>query len=146
MKQQKVDADGNRKRMADEQHYYQADLSGLTADDVSDGDYVLVSVYYPGTGQLFNGGSSVVMHNRCYVMDFFNDDGINAITDYWDNYILNDTELAAMIRENGGSIFEDSIEANKTTNLWAPDLKRRNCRLLWRELPISGCYSSGCRQ
>ena len=119
----KVDVDGNRKRMADEQHYYQADLSGLTADDVSDGNYVLVSVYYRGTGQLFNGGSSVVMHNRCYVMDFFNDDGINAITDYWDNYILNDTELAAMIRENGGSIFEDSIEANKTTNLWAPDLK-----------------------
>lgn len=119
----KVDADGNRKRLADEQKYYTADLSGLTAEDVADGDYVIVSVFYRGTGQLFNGGQSVVMHNRCYVMDFFDNDGIQAVTDYWDKNILADEELKNLISENGGSIFEDSIEANKTTNLWTSDLE-----------------------
>ena len=119
----KVDADGNRRRMADVQEYYEADLSGLNATDFGDGEYVIITVFSRGTGQLFNGGASVVMHNRCYVMNFFDTAGIRAVTDYWDANILSDPELKAMITANGGSIFEDSIEANKTTNLWVNDME-----------------------
>ena len=125
----KLDADGNRVRMADWQDYYAADLSGIAldvaesgSDEIGAGDWVILTSFVRGTGQLFNGGSATLMHNRPYVMNFFALKGIQAVTDYWDNHILTDSDLAAMIRENGGSIFEDSIEANVSTSLWVSDL------------------------
>ena len=123
----KQDAEGNRQRMADWQDYYAADLSGLEmtageGDAIQAGDWVVLGVFTRGTGQNMSGGSDTLMYNRTYVMNYFDESGIDAVTDYWNEHILNDEELAAMIRKNGGSIFEDSIETSVSTSLWASDL------------------------
>lgn len=122
----KIDADGNRKRLADWQYTYQTDLSGITAgvnneQAIAVGDYVVIATYRRGTGQLFSGGSALLMSNRPYVPNYFTTEGMDVVTNYWDKYLLDD-ELTALMRENGGSIFEDSIEASKTTSFWVYDL------------------------
>lgn len=123
----KQDAEGNRQRMADWQNYYAADVHALElsvndTEAIEDGDWVVLGVFTRGTGQNMSGNGETLMYNRTYVMNYFDESGIKAVTDYWDAHILCDEELAAMIRENGGSIFEDSIETSVTTSLWASDM------------------------
>lgn len=130
----KIDGKGNRKRLADVQHSYSADLSDLDetavaaieadADpaDVAVGDYVVIGTYYRGTAQNFSGGRAMLMRNRPYVPDYFSSDGIKTVTDYWEEHIFSDAELNRLIKANPGSIFEDSIEATVTTNFWTPEL------------------------
>ncbi|MBC5788140.1 FIVAR domain-containing protein [Clostridium facile] len=130
----KIDENGNRKRMADWQNYYQADLSatnisGYTSsegDAIQAGDYVVVTTYRRGTGQIMSdapfGGISDAMYARSYVTNYFNRDGVDAIFDYWNKSILNDEELVSLLKENGSSIFEDSIEASHTGAFWSYNL------------------------
>lgn len=133
----KIDDDGNRRRLADTQYAYSVDLSEV-GQEVSDavaadpdpetveaGDYVLVSVFYRGTGQNFSGGRAMLMRNRPYVPDYFDRAGIRTVTDYWNENIFSDSELSRLIAANPGSIFEDSIEASVSTNFWTPKLLSR---------------------
>jgi len=123
----KLDADGNRRRLADWQYHYTADisgtgLSGLNDDEeISIGDWVVISTFYRGTGQVQSGGASIVMHNRPYVMNYFDESGIQIIYDYWWKHIIDD-ELLAMLKANGGSIFEDSIESQTDSAYWTFDI------------------------
>lgn len=123
----KIDASGNRKRLADWQYKYNADISnvnlnGLNNDaQISAGDWVVVSTFYRGTGQVMSGGASIVMHNRPYVMNYFDESGIKVIYDYWWKNIIDD-ELLALLRANKGSIFEDSIESTASSAYWTYDL------------------------
>ena len=124
----KIDENGNRKRMADTQDNYVTDLSGLSdiaaseGDTIQAGDYILLSTFRRGTGQIFSdggfGGYSVSMKNRCYVPNYFSVDGVNAVANYWNANILNDSELVSLLRENGSSIFEDSIELSHSSSFW----------------------------
>lgn len=124
---EKRDAEGNRYRMADWQDYYAADLpdAELTAsegDAVQAGDWVVVTTYYRGTGQLVSGGKETLMYNRVYAVNYFDEAGINEVTNYWNEKILDD-ELRALIKENGNAgIFEDSIEVSGSTSMWSYDL------------------------
>lgn len=128
----KIDADGNRKRMADWQYIYETDLgkvaSELTAsagEEFAVGDYVIFGSYYRGTGQVCSGGSVVVTYNRCYVTDYFSEEGVGKIFKFWDDHIL-DAEMLALLKENGGkngtSLFEDSIEMTNSGSKWTYDL------------------------
>ena len=126
----KIDAEFNRKRMADWQYIYETDLSsvkGLTASEsekLEIGDWVIFGSYYRGTGQVVSGGGSVVMYNRCYATDYFSDIAVQKIFDYYSQYIFDD-ELLALMKENGEkngtSIFEDSIEIHKSGPAWVYD-------------------------
>jgi hypothetical protein len=123
----KIDVDGNRRRVADWQYNYTASLSGVdignpdNGDEIAAGDWVVVSTFYRGTGQVQSGGMSIVMHNRPYVMNYFDESGIQVIYDYWWKNIIDD-ELLAMLEANGGSIFEDSIESQTDSAYWTFDL------------------------
>jgi len=128
----KIDADGNRKRMADWQFIYETDLRGvlseLTAsagEELAVGDHVIFGSYYRGTGQVMSGGNVVVAYNRCYVTDYFSKEGVEKIFKFWDDHIL-DPEMLALLKENGGkngtSIFEDSIEMSSSGPKWTYDL------------------------
>ncbi|MCV2395889.1 glycosyl hydrolase [Actinotalea sp. M2MS4P-6] len=128
----KIDADGNRKRMADWQYTYSTDLSGVDlsgyvpseGDGYEVGDLVLIGSYHQGTGQVMSGGSSVTQYNRTYATDYFSADGVQQVFDFWDANIL-DNELISLLKKNGKqgtSIFEDSIEVHRTGAIWTADL------------------------
>lgn len=128
----KIDADGNRKRMADWQYIYETDLKKvaleLTAssgEELAAGDYVIFGSYYRGTGQVCSGGNVVVTYNRCYVTDYFSEEGVGKIFKFWNDHIL-DAEMFALLKENGGkngtSLFEDSIEMSASGAKWTYDL------------------------
>lgn len=148
----KMDARGNRARMQDWQHFYEADLSTVAdrlkdhvpspGDTIKPGDYVLVGVYRRGTGQVMSdggfGGISVLMYGRTYTTDYFSRAGVDAVTHFWETNIL-DNELRDLLKENGASIFEDSIEASTTSSFWSSHLldkfKAQNYGYL-AELPL----------
>ncbi|MDQ7909032.1 glycosyl hydrolase [Phytohabitans sp. ZYX-F-186] len=129
----KIDADGNRRRMADWQYLYQTDLSRVTAldsygpsagDSLAVGDYVLFGTYRRGTGQVMSGGASVTIYNRSYATDYFNRAGVQQVFDFWTAHIL-DRELRSLLKTNGklgSSIFEDSIEIHNEGPLWTRDM------------------------
>lgn len=94
-------------------------------EDVQAGDYILLNVYSRGTGQIQSdgqfGGSSVPMYGRSYVPTYFEMEGADVVTDYWDDVIL-DEELTALLQENaqyGASMFEDSLELAGEGSFWA---------------------------
>jgi len=129
----KIDADGNRRRMADWQYVYETNLqtltSNLTASEgnkLAAGDYVIFGSYFRGTGQVMSGGASIPMYNRQYATDYFSEEGAQLLFKYWADHIL-DSEMIALLKKNAEingttSIFEDSIELNKQGASWAHDL------------------------
>jgi len=128
----KIDADGNRKRMADWQYIYETDLGSVASElkpsageELAAGDYVIFGSYYRGTGQVCSGGNVVVTYNRSYVTDYFSEEGVGKIFKFWDDHIL-DAEMFALLKENGGkngtSLFEDSIEMSASGAKWTYDL------------------------
>jgi len=123
----KMDRNFNRARLADWQYVQSADLSGLPVEAANDddgiqaGDWVIIATYYRGTGQVKSGGSTVTMYNRTYVPNYYDASGVEVISEYWWNYIIDD-QLEALLRENGGSIFEDSIETSSASKNWAYDI------------------------
>ena len=128
----KLDANLDRARMADWQYIYQADLSDLALTGLNNnaaiavGDYVILTTYMRGTGQVMAGGRGKLMHNMTYVTNYFNDEGTKILIDFWEDYILDDV-LVGMMRANDMYIFEDSIEASKTSQaaFWASDFFSR---------------------
>ncbi|MDO5425033.1 MAG: glycosyl hydrolase [Eubacteriales bacterium] len=88
----------------------------------------LLPVYRQGSGQIQSGGSKIVMYPTYFALDYFNEEGADALMDYWENYILNvsDERIAGgktmqeLMAENAAitgvsALFEDSIEASYTT-------------------------------
>lgn len=130
----KIDSEGNRLRMADWQNFYQTDLTGVDAledytpsegEELQVGDYVLVGLYRRGTGQVMSdgpfGGTSNPMAGSAFVTNYFCSDGVDAITTYWNENLLDD-ELVELLKQNGSSIFEDSIEASFSSSAWSYNL------------------------
>lgn len=119
----KLDENRNRKRMADWQNEYEAGLEGITleglteAEDISAGDWLILSTFYRGTGQSTSGGR--IMHNGAFVTNYYNEAGTAAVTDYWDQMLENDPELKELMEANPGYIFEDSIESSSVSSYWA---------------------------
>jgi len=120
----------HRKRMADYQSEYVLDLSAIEdlepaseGEEFRNGDWIVIGFWYRGSGQQLSGGGPwKIMPNQTYVANYLIPEGADAITDYWDKYILSDPELRQMIEENGrefgGSIFEDSIELHTYGAPW----------------------------
>lgn len=119
----KLDEELNRKRMADWQNQYTADLTDVSFDGINSnseiiiGDWVVISTFSRGTGQSIPGGR--IMHNGVFVTNYFNKAGTTSLTDFWDNMMANDPELLELMRSNKGYIFEDSIEASSQSSYWA---------------------------
>ena len=118
-----------RRRMADFQKEYQLNLEGLQLEAASEGeelqpgDWIVIGFFYRGTGQQLSGGGPwKIMPNQTYVASYLIPEGADAVTDYWDRYILSDPELRQLVEENarevGGSIFEDSIELHTSGAPW----------------------------
>ena len=121
----KLDANGNRKRMADWQNMYSASMDGVTVEAsegnaLAIGDWVIVSTFYRGTGQSIPGGR--IMANGVFVTNYFNESGTAAVTSYWEQMFEQDPELKELMQANPGYIFEDSIEATYTTAFWSDTL------------------------
>jgi hypothetical protein len=127
----KIDAAGDRRRMADWQYRYQTDLAKVGAlagytpssgTSLAVGDYALVGIYRQGTGQLMSGGESIPQYNRCYVIDIYDAQGVSAVSDFWYKNILDD-EIIGLLRQNASQnpsscVFEDSFEVQHTGQLW----------------------------
>jgi len=129
----KQDADRDRKRMADWQYDYSADLSAFSSLDLSGqgtgalvpgtnlhvGDYIVVSTFVRGTGQDVGGGAHI-MANGAFVTNYFNQAGTNIVLDYWNAMLAQDPELKSLMQNAAvkGNIFEDSIEATNSTSYW----------------------------
>lgn len=140
----KMDSEFRRVRLADTQYYPVAALDTvLTAEDIRGGesieagDWLVVAVYYRGTGQIFSdgafGGTSESMVNNLYVPNYLDASGIEVVADYWEKYILSDPELKALMEENaaiaaeyGGQpmIFEDSLELTGSP-LWSAGMEEK---------------------
>ena len=58
------------------------------------------------------------MHNRCYVSAYYTKEGIQTIIDYSNNCIVDDKLREMMCANKNDSIFEDSLEAIKSTAFW----------------------------
>ena len=100
-------------------------LNPSEGEEIQARDYVLLNVYSRGTGEIQSdgsfGGTSIPMYGRCYVPTYYEQEGADVITDYWDDFIL-DEELTALLQENsklGSSMFEDSLELTKEGAFWA---------------------------
>lgn len=137
----KIDAEGDRRRMADWQYEYQTKLDSGTLKNLgctvpapgaalAAGDCVLVGTYYQGTGQTRSGGVNEMQYNREYVNNIYDSQGTQAVIDFWNNRILGswnngvvtqplgDTQLINLIRQNAranpeDAVFEDSFELSK---------------------------------
>jgi len=126
----KLDSENNRRRMADWQYLYQTKLNNIeshksykpsSGDTLAAGDYALIGTYYRGTGQVMSGGTSITIYNRSYATDYFSEEGVGKVFEFWKKNILDD-ELLALLKENGTkngtSIFEDSIEIHAESPMW----------------------------
>ncbi|GKZ27667.1 hypothetical protein AbraCBS73388_005296 [Aspergillus brasiliensis] len=65
------------------------------------------------TGTFFDNGS--------YTVDHYSARGAQTTVDFWENYILNDTETKALLQEVGRYGWEDSIEI-KSNISWSPSI------------------------
>lgn len=128
---------GDRAVMADTQQIYSLDherLESLLTEkgiDLADGDYQLIAAYRRGTGQIASGGENITMPEKTYAIDYFDADGAKVVTDYWDNNLLPHEYTCAdgqvrtlrdLMQENGGTIFEDSIELSRDSIFWSKNL------------------------
>lgn len=93
-------------------YYHNSQLSWTAPKD---GKYMIVAVYGRGTGQIQNmydgnpDGPKVTYPFPAYIVDHLSSAGVDASVNYWNKHILSD-ELRQIMKSQGGSIFEDSLE------------------------------------
>ncbi|KAL4805214.1 hypothetical protein BDV18DRAFT_153020 [Aspergillus unguis] len=93
-------------------HYHHNRLSWTAP---SDGRYIVVAFYGRGTGQIQNlydgnpDAPKVTDPFPAYIVDHLSSAGVQASVDYWNQHILTD-ELRQIMKSQGGSFFEDSLE------------------------------------
>tara|TARA_Y100000782_G_C10187640_1_gene267745 strand:+ start:4701 stop:7835 length:3135 start_codon:yes stop_codon:yes gene_type:complete len=126
---------GDKPKLADKQYQYQIDLPeslypALTANasgsSLKAGDWVVFAYYQRGTGQLLSGFEmgiiNLPMPDGMYALDYYCAAGTQELINYWRAHILNDPELLALLKANGGYIFEDSIEGHYLGPVWSNGL------------------------
>ncbi len=121
---------GSRAKLQDEQNYYNVDLSQIqelsnyssAGDELQEGDWILFGFYRRGTGEtllkfanFFPLGAS--MPNVGVITDEFSSAASNALTDFWEENILND-HLISLMKAESGDFFEDSLENVCSTKFW----------------------------
>ncbi|OJZ88644.1 hypothetical protein ASPFODRAFT_130526 [Aspergillus luchuensis CBS 106.47] len=72
-----------------------------------------LDIYENTTGSIFDNGS--------YTVDHFSARGAQTTIDFWETYILNDTDIKALLQEVGRYGWEDSIEI-KSNISWSPSI------------------------
>lgn len=99
------------------------------------GTWIVIAFWLRGTGQLPEAGPHT--DPLSYVIDHFSTAGVDSTTDFWEDHILT-PKIRSLMKNIGGSIFEDSIELEYST-LWTPNLreefKKRMGYDLFRYLP-----------
>ena len=108
------------------------DLSSVSdSEEIQAGDYVLVNSYRRGTGQIQSGGRNITMEGKTYAIDYFDKAGAEEVTNYWDEHILphiytrsdgSSVTIRELMEQNGGTIFEDSIELSKSGSFWSQSM------------------------
>lgn len=88
-----------------------------TAPD--DGTWLLFSYWERGSGQLPEAGPHTTP--EAYVVDHFSAKGTRAVTDFWEEHIL-DRELRRLIKRAGATFFEDSLEIETGATIWTPGM------------------------
>ncbi|MFF3493204.1 glycosyl hydrolase [Streptomyces sp. NPDC002795] len=81
--------------------------------------WLLVTYWERGSGQRPEGRDHTTPLS--YVVDHLSDAGTRAVTDFWERHILTPT-IRGLLRETGGTLFEDSIELETDATLWTPAL------------------------
>ena len=80
--------------------------------------WVVIGAWMNGTGQTVGAG----LPTTSYLLDHFSIDGWNALKDYWETKVLT-PEMKSAWAANGGSLFFDSFELNRSgqqVRHWAP--------------------------
>ncbi|MCL2164633.1 MAG: hypothetical protein FWH55_09640 [Oscillospiraceae bacterium] len=126
----------SKQKLADTQYTYKADLTDLSyldnyvassGDSIQVGDWVLYGFYRRGTGQTMGLSgpwafvSSLRFPTTATVIDVFGETGAKALTDYWDDFILN-PELLGLMKAKPGLFFEDSLEQTTGTMNWNSEM------------------------
>ena len=81
--------------------------------------WVLLSYWIRGSAQQPEAGPFTTPTS--YVVDHFSAAGTEAITDFWDQHILN-ARIRRLLRQAGGAFFEDSLEIETQSTIWTPGL------------------------
>ncbi|RFC70905.1 glycosyl hydrolase [Streptomyces sp. AcE210] len=81
--------------------------------------WLLVAYWERGSGQRPEGRDHTTP--LAYVVDHFSDAGTRAVTDFWEEHILT-PPIRTLLKETGGTLFEDSIEIETDATLWTPAL------------------------
>ncbi|WP_187276639.1 glycosyl hydrolase [Parahaliea maris] len=84
-----------------------------------DGQWQLFTFWARGTAQQNKEGASTFRPN--YVIDHLSKAGAEALMQFWERHLL-DAETRQLLRENGGALFEDSLELEYGGLPWTPDL------------------------
>ncbi|MPY35491.1 alpha-L-rhamnosidase [Streptomyces adustus] len=101
------------------------DLTALVTDGTlswtapADGAWELISYWQRGSAQQPESGPHT--SPAAYVVDHFSAAGTRAVTDHWDQKILN-AELRRLLRAAGGTFFEDSVEMETDGLVWTTGL------------------------
>ncbi|MGH1565785.1 glycosyl hydrolase [Mumia sp. DW29H23] len=103
----------------------------------ADGTWLLFSYWERGSGQLPEAGPH--SSPEAFVVDHFSAAGTKAVTDFWDDHIL-DRELRRLIKRAGHTFFEDSLEIETGATIWTPGMleafRKRNGYDLTPFLPV----------
>ncbi|WP_216586223.1 glycosyl hydrolase [Streptomyces brasiliscabiei] len=86
------------------------------------GQWLVLGFWQRGTGQAAVVGQSVSAQ-PAYVPDHFAAAGVRAAMGYWDEHVLT-PRLRRLLRDNGGDLFEDSLELDSALH-WTWDLPKR---------------------
>ncbi|WP_262852822.1 glycosyl hydrolase [Mumia quercus] len=85
----------------------------------AEGTWLLFSYWERGSGQLPEAGPHT--SPEAFVVDHFSAKGTKAVTDFWEENIL-DRELRRLIKRAGATFFEDSLEIETGATIWTPGM------------------------
>src|SRR5690349_4515866 len=92
----------------------------LVWDAPDDGQYRVFALWTQGTYQRANPSSQ-----DSYTTNYFDERGVDALKEFWQEHYLADPELAAKIKEGDVQLFMDSLEMSKGNGgmtWWAEDM------------------------
>ncbi|MFG2004745.1 glycosyl hydrolase [Spirillospora sp. NPDC048911] len=110
---------------------------GVVEWTATEGDWVLLSYWRRGSGQRPESGPHSAPD--CVVVDHFSPAGTKAVIGFWESALLT-PKIRRLLRQAGGTLFEDSIELETKALNWTPDLpeefEKRRGYALWPYLPV----------
>ncbi|WP_168798220.1 glycosyl hydrolase, partial [Nocardioides sp.] len=92
-------------------------ITWTAPSEPSGATWILFATWRRGSGQEPEAGPHTAP--RAYVVDHFSARGAQAVTDLWEDRIL-DGEMRALLRAAGGYLFEDSLEIETEATIWTP--------------------------